>query len=84
MKLKMYTATGSVIIDTSEVSQFYPDHESGGELTTIEMINPAGEHAKVQVKHGFCQVTSALATAWDIDKKKAEAVKGNAGEGING
>lgn len=73
MKLKMYTPTGSVIIDTNDVSQFYPDHESGGELTTIEMINPAGEHAKVLVKHGFYQVTSALATAWDIDKRKEGA-----------
>jgi len=73
VKLKMYTPTGSVIIDTNDVSQFYPDPESGGELTTLEMINPAGEHAKVQVKHGFYQVTSALATAWDIDKRKEGA-----------
>ncbi|PTA90977.1 hypothetical protein C9415_21665 [Kluyvera sp. Nf5] len=73
MKLKMYTPTGSVIIDTNDVSQFYPDFESGGELTTIEMINPVGEHAKVQVKHSFYQVTSALATAWDIDKRKEGA-----------
>ena len=73
MKLKMCTPTGSVIIDTNDVSQFYPDHESSGELTTIEMINPAGEHAKVQVKHSFHQVTSALATAWDIDKRKEGA-----------
>lgn len=73
MKLKMYTPTGSVIIDTNDVSQFYPDHESGGELTTLEMINPAGEHAKVQVKHSFHQVTSALAIAWDIDKCKEGA-----------
>lgn len=70
MKLKMYTPTGSVIIDTNDVSQFYPDHESCGELATLEMINRAGEHAKVQVKHGFYQATSALATAWDIDKRK--------------
>lgn len=71
MKLKMYTPTGSVIIDTNDVSQFYPDQESG--VTTLEMVNPAGEHAKVQVKHGFYQVTRALATAWDIDKRKEGA-----------
>lgn len=73
MKLKMFTPTGSVIIDTNDVSQFYPDPESSGELTTIEMINPINDHAKVQVKHGFYQVTSALATAWDIDKRNEGA-----------
>jgi len=76
VKLKMYTPTGSVIIDTNDVSQFYPDHESGGELTTIEMINPAGEHAKVKVKHGLYQVTRALAIGWDIDKRKEVESKG--------
>ncbi|VTP12625.1 hypothetical protein PUATCC27989T_00437 [Phytobacter ursingii] len=76
MKLKMHTPTGSVIIDTNDVSQFYPDFESGGELTTIEMINPAGEHAKVQVKHSFHQVSGALVTAWDVDKEKAVESKG--------
>lgn len=33
MKLKMQTISGPVIIDSNEVTQFYPDHESGGELT---------------------------------------------------
>lgn len=76
MKLKMYTPTGSVIIDTNDVTQFYPDPESGGELTTIEMIDPAGEHAKVQVKHSFYQVSGALVTAWDVDKAKSVESKG--------
>ncbi|EPR5073778.1 TPA: hypothetical protein OUG18_000091 [Klebsiella pneumoniae] len=73
MKLKMYTQTGSVIIDTNDVSQFYPDRESGGELTTIELISPAGMHGKVLVKHSFHQVTGALATAWKVDEDKAGA-----------
>lgn len=73
MKLKMYTPTGSVTIDTNDVAQFYPDPKSGGELTTIEMINPGNEHAEVQVKHGFYQVAGALATAWDMDERKAGA-----------
>lgn len=73
MKLKMYTPTGSVIIETNDVTQFYPDAKSGGELTTIEMISSGGEHARVSVKHGFHQVTGALATAWKIDEAKAGA-----------
>lgn len=76
MKLKMHTPTGSTIIDTSDVTHFYPDFDSKGELTTIEMINPAGEHAKVKVKHGFYQVSGALVTAWDVDKAKAVECKG--------
>ncbi|SYC61382.1 Uncharacterised protein [Klebsiella pneumoniae] len=38
MKLKMYTPSGSVIVETNDVAQFYPDAESGGELTTIELV----------------------------------------------
>lgn len=79
MKLKMHTPTGSVIIDTNDVAQFYPDCKSGGELTTIETINPDGENAKVQVKHSFYQVAGALATAWDADKAKAVESKGAQG-----
>lgn len=73
MKLKMHTPTGSVIIETNDVTQFYPDAKGGGELTTIEMISSVGEHAKVSVKHGFHQVAGALATAWKMDENKAGA-----------
>lgn len=68
----MYTPDGSVIVDSNLVTQFYPDFESGGELTTIEMISAIGEKLSVKVKHSFYQVTSALATAWDVAEKKAE------------
>ncbi|MCF6685997.1 hypothetical protein [Raoultella ornithinolytica] len=73
MRLKMYTLSGSVIVETNDVTQFYPDAKSGGELTTIEIISSVGEHAKVQVKHGFNQVAGALATAWKMDEDKAGA-----------
>ena len=69
----MYTLSGSVTVETNDVTQFYPDAKSGGELTTIEMISSVGEHAKVQVKHGFHQVAGALATAWKMDEDKAGA-----------
>ncbi|EFQ3585070.1 hypothetical protein HZX51_004470 [Salmonella enterica subsp. enterica serovar Stanley] len=72
MRLKMYTPDDSVIIESNLVTQFYPDHESGGELTVIETISATGETFSVKVKHSFFQVTSALATAWSIDEKKAE------------
>lgn len=49
MKLKMYTPSGSVIVETNDVAQFYPDAESGGELTTIELVSPTGDHGKVAV-----------------------------------
>ncbi|EIP5489384.1 hypothetical protein LS178_001565 [Salmonella enterica] len=39
MKLKMNTPTGSVIVESNLVTSFYPDNESGGELTTIETIS---------------------------------------------
>ncbi|VAG02461.1 Uncharacterised protein [Enterobacter hormaechei] len=68
----MYTPDGSVIVDSNLVTQFYPDFESGGELTTIEMISAIGEKLSVKVKHSFYQVTSALATAWSVDEKKAK------------
>ncbi|CZW82708.1 Uncharacterised protein [Enterobacter hormaechei] len=68
----MYTPDGSVIVDSNLVTQFYPDFESGGELTTIEMISAIGEKLSVKVKHSLYQVTSALATAWSVDEKKAE------------
>lgn len=71
MKLKMYTPDGSVIVETNEVTQFYPDFESGGELTTIETVSADGEAFSVKVNHSFHQVTSALATAWSVDEKKA-------------
>ncbi|MEB5816666.1 hypothetical protein [Klebsiella quasipneumoniae] len=73
MRLKMYTPSGSVIVETNDVAQFYPDVASGGELTTIELVSPAGDHGKVTVKHSFHQVTSALATAWKMDEDKASA-----------
>lgn len=38
MKRKMQTISGPVIIDSNEVTQFYPDHESGGELTAVEYL----------------------------------------------
>lgn len=44
MKLKMQTISGPVIIDSNEVTQFYPDHESGGELTAVEYLTD-GEDA---------------------------------------
>ncbi|EBJ3544828.1 hypothetical protein GZC45_004390 [Salmonella enterica] len=72
MRLKMYTPDDSVIIESNLVTQFYPDHESGGELTVIETISATGETFTVRVKHSFLQVTSALATAWSVDEKKAE------------
>lgn len=72
MRLKMYTPDDSVIIESNLVTQFYPDHESGGELTVIETIPATGETFSVKVKHSLLQVTSALATAWSIDEKKAE------------
>ncbi|EHG2549552.1 hypothetical protein J4107_004460 [Salmonella enterica] len=72
MRLKMYTPDDSVIIESNLVTQFYPDHESGGELTVIENISATGETFTVRVKHSFLQVTSALATAWSVDEKKAE------------
>lgn len=74
MKLKMHTPDDSVIVETNLVTQFYPDHESGGELTTIETVSATGETFSVKVKHSFHQVTSALATAWSIDEKKAEGL----------
>lgn len=73
MKLKMYTPDGHVIVDSNLVTQFYPDFESGGELTTIEEASPTGEKRFVKVKHHFHQVTQALATAWSVDEKKVEA-----------
>lgn len=72
MKLEMYTLDGSVIVDSNLVTQFYPDYKSGGELTVIETISATGETFTVMVKHSFLQVTSALATAWSVDEKKAE------------
>lgn len=76
MKLKMYTLAGPVIVETNLVSQFYPDHSSGGELTTIETISATGEILKLMVKHSFHDVTNALATAWSIDEKKALQLRG--------
>ncbi|MDC3532865.1 MULTISPECIES: hypothetical protein [Enterobacteriaceae] len=72
MKLKMHTPDGSVIVESNLVTQFYPDFESGGELTTIETVSATGEKLCVKVKHSFYQVTSALVTAWSVDEKKAE------------
>lgn len=72
MKLKMNTPDGSVIVESNLVSQFYPDFDSGGELTTIETVSPEGKTFLVKVKHSFHQVTNALATAWRVDEKKAE------------
>ncbi|WP_200780285.1 MULTISPECIES: hypothetical protein [Enterobacteriaceae] len=71
MRLKMNTPDGSVIVESNLVSQFYPDFESGGELTTIETVSPDGKTFSVKVKHSFHQVTHALATAWHVDEKKA-------------
>ena len=72
MKLKMHTPDGSVIVESNLVTQFYPDFESGGEMTTIETVSATGETFSVKVKHSLMQVTGALATAWSVDEKKAE------------
>ena len=72
MKLKMYTPDGSVIVESNLVTQFYPDFESGGELTVVEAVSGDGKTFAVKVKHAFQQVTHALATAWRVDEKKAE------------
>ncbi len=74
MRLKMYTPDGSVIVESNLVTQFYPDFESGGELTTIETVSSTGEKFVVKVKHSFHQVTHALATAWSVDEKKTEGL----------
>lgn len=71
MRLQMNTPGGSVIVESNLVSQFYPDFESGGELTTIETVSSGGKTFSVKVKHSFHQVTHALATAWRVDEKKA-------------
>ena len=71
MRLQMRTPDGSVIVESNLVSQFYPDYESGGELTTIETVSSYGEASFVKVKHSFHQVTHALATAWSVDEKEA-------------
>ncbi|HHQ2413697.1 TPA: hypothetical protein ACSPGE_004157 [Klebsiella variicola] len=71
MRLQMRTPDGSVIVESNLVSQFYPDYESGGELTTIETVSYDGEASFVKVKHSFHQVTHALATAWSVDEKEA-------------
>ncbi|KJH05039.1 hypothetical protein, partial [Escherichia coli] len=48
MKLKMQAMDGPVIIESSDVTQFYPDHESGGGtnaggyLSGGGRINPGG------------------------------------------
>lgn len=72
MKLRMDTLDGAVIVESDLVTQFYPDFESGGELTTIEMVLANGDTFSVKVKHSFLQVTSALATGWSIDENKEE------------
>lgn len=74
MKLKMHTPDGSVIVESNLVTQFYPDFESGGELTTIETVSSTGEKFVVKVKHSLHQITHALATAWSVDEKKVEGV----------
>lgn len=71
MRLQMNTPGGSVIVESNLVSQFYPDFESGGELTTIETVSSDEKTFSVKVKHSFHQVTHALATAWRVDEKKA-------------
>lgn len=68
----MYTPSGSEIIDSSEVVQFYPDAASGNELTKIETLSITGERKSILVKHPFHQVMCALATAWRIDEQKVE------------
>ncbi|WP_163470846.1 hypothetical protein [Klebsiella oxytoca] len=71
MRLQMNTLGGSVIVESNLVSQFYPDFESGGELTIIETVSSDGKTFSVKVKHSLHQVTHALATAWRVDEKKA-------------
>lgn len=63
MKLKTHTPDGSVIVESNLVTQFYPDFESCGELTTIETVSPTRETFSVKAKHSFMQVTGALTTA---------------------
>ncbi|EBX0279838.1 hypothetical protein ZM01_003916 [Salmonella enterica subsp. enterica serovar Oranienburg] len=75
MRLKMNTPVDPVIVETNLVTQFYPDYESGGELTTIETVSATGETYSVKVKHSFYQVAHALATAWNVDEKKAEGAE---------
>ena len=74
MRLKMNTPDDSVIVETNLVAQFYPDHESGGELTIIETVSADGKTFSVKVKHPLYQVAHALATAWSVDEKKAEGL----------
>ncbi|EPE0225105.1 hypothetical protein ACSFS0_004547 [Escherichia coli] len=66
MKRKMQTISGPVIIDSNEVTQFYPDHESGGELTAVEYLADGGR-ITARVRHSFYQVAAALAGAWRAD-----------------
>lgn len=75
MKLKMFTPDDFVIVESNLVSQFYPDFESGGELTTIEAVSSDGKTFSVKVKHSFHQVAHALSTAWSVDEKKALALR---------
>ncbi|EJD0489883.1 hypothetical protein M0245_004468 [Salmonella enterica] len=72
MRLEMHTPDGSVIVESNLVTQFYPDFEIGGELTTIETVSATGGTFSVKVKYSFTQVTGALDTAWRVDEKKAE------------
>ena len=66
MKLKMQTISGPVIIDSNEVTQFYPDHESGGELTAVEYLADGGR-ITARVRPSFYQLGPALAGAWRAD-----------------
>ena len=66
MKLKMQAMDGPVIIESSDVTQFYPDHESGGELTAVEYLADGGR-ITARVRHSFYQVAAALAVAWRAD-----------------
>jgi len=73
MKLKLNTEGGSVIIDSSMVTNFSPCTDNGGNDTRIEFLLDSGERDTVIVKHDFYQVTAALSQLWELDKKRSEA-----------
>lgn len=73
MKLKLNTEGGSVVIDTSLVTNFGPCTDNHGNDTRIEFLLESGERDTVIVKHDFYQVTAALLKLWDLDKKREEA-----------
>ena len=75
MKLKMHTPDGSVIVESNLVTQFYPDFDSGGELTTIETVSATGETFSVKVKHSFMQDRHPIQSRLGDAKKGGDACR---------